>query len=244
MPSIASGRTSAGAMTGLKPFSTAGADREVDQGQLEQRAPAGEEGEAAAADLRAPLDVDGAEPGADVEVVADREVVGRHLTDLLEHDVVLVAAGGHAVQDDVRDGEVRLAQRRLDLGLLGLDGLHLGRQRLGPLEDGRPLLGRRGLHRGADRLLLGAQRVGAGDGRAARLVGGEQRVDARRVLAAGPLRGAHAVRVLAQQPQVDHRVEATGAPSSQDRRARRGRAGRGWRPASRPAAPGAARWPG
>ena len=35
------------------------------------------------------------------------EVVGRDVPDLLEHDEVGLAAGGHPVDDDVRDREVR-----------------------------------------------------------------------------------------------------------------------------------------
>ena len=117
--------------------------RQVDERQLEQRAPAGEEREAAAADLGAALGVDRAERRADVEVVLDREVVRRHLADGLQHDEVLLAAGRDAVDHDVGDGEVRGAQRGLGLGLRRLGRLDLGRERLGPLEDRRALLLRR-----------------------------------------------------------------------------------------------------
>ena len=68
-------------------------DREVDQGELEQRTDPGEEREPGAAHLGTALGVDGAEQGADVEVVTDREGVRRDLPDLLEHDEVRPAAG-------------------------------------------------------------------------------------------------------------------------------------------------------
>ena len=184
--------------------------RQVDQRQLEQRAPAGEEGEAAAADLRAALGVDRAERRADVEVVLDREVVRRHLADLLQDDEVLLAAGRDAVEHDVGHGEVRGAQRGLGLGLRGLGRLDLGGERLGPLEDRRALLRRGRLDRLRRGLLLRPQAVGAGHGGAAGLVGGEQRVDQRGVVAAGALRGADAVGVGAQDAEVDHPLERTG----------------------------------
>ena len=116
------------------------ADRQLGERELEQRARAGEEVEAGAGDLGAALHVDRAERLADLDVVAHREVVGGHLADGAHRHRVVLTAGRHLVGDDVRDLQVRLAQRGVGgpLGLLGL--LDLGGQGLGPLEDGGPLL--------------------------------------------------------------------------------------------------------
>ena len=154
MPSIASGLTSAGAMTGVKPGGDGAADRQLGERELQQRAGAGEEVEAGAGDLGAALHVDRAERLADLEVVAHREVVGGHLADGAQRHRVVLTAGRHLVGDDVGDLQVRVAQRGVGgaLGLLGL--LHLGGQRLGPLEDGGALLRARRLDRLGRRLLL------------------------------------------------------------------------------------------
>jgi DivIVA domain-containing protein len=55
-------------------------------------------------------------------------------------------------------------------------------------------------------LVFGAHGVCPGDGRSSPGVGGEQRVNERFVRAAVPLRGAHPVRVVADQLEVDHPV--------------------------------------
>ena len=142
MPSIASGLTSAGAIDRGEAGGDGAADRQLGERELEQRAGAGEEVEAGAGDLGAALHVDRAERLADLEVVAHREVVGGHLADGAQRHRVVLTAGRHLVGDDVGDLQVRLAQRGVGgpLGLLGL--LDLGGQRLGPLEDGGPLLRR------------------------------------------------------------------------------------------------------
>jgi hypothetical protein len=113
--------------------------------------------------------------------------------------------GGTPSCTDVRDAQVRRAQRRVGRPqrLLGL--LDLGGERAGPLEDGGPLLRAGLLHRLRGRLLLGAQVVGALDRLAAGGVGGEQLVDPGLVGSAGSLAGLDEVGVLAHQAQVDHR---------------------------------------
>ena len=120
VPSIASGRTSAGAITGVKPGRDRLRHRQVDQRQLEQRADAGQEVEPRAADLRAALGVDRAERRADVDVVADLEVVRRHLPDRLDDDRVGLAADRRLRLDQVADRVGRRPQRDVGLGLLGL----------------------------------------------------------------------------------------------------------------------------
>ena len=97
---------------------------------------------------------------ADLEVVAHREVVGGHLADGPQRHGVVLTARRDLVGDDVRDLQVGRAQGGVGgpLRLLGL--LDLGGQRLGPLEDGGPLLRGRLLHRLGGRLLLRAQVVG------------------------------------------------------------------------------------
>jgi hypothetical protein len=62
-------------------------------------------------------------------------------------------------------------------------------------------------------LLLGPQPVGAGDGGAARLVGGEQRVDQGRVVTAGALGGADPLGVVAQLLEVDHGARLPSSPA-------------------------------
>jgi hypothetical protein len=106
--------------------------------------------------------------------------------------------------DDVRDRQVRRAQCgvRGPLGLLRL--LDLGGQRLGPLQHRGALLGGGLLHRLGRRLLLPAQVVGALDRRAARGVGGEERIDQGLVGSPQPLAGTDGVGVLAHESQVDH----------------------------------------
>ncbi len=97
--------------------------RHHDQRELELRADAGQEVEAAARHLRAALEVDGAEHLAELDVVARLEVELRLGADGLDHPVVLLAAGGRLVGGDVRDLHQRRAPELLGLGLGGLGGL-------------------------------------------------------------------------------------------------------------------------
>ena len=68
----------------------------------------------------------------------------------------------------------------------------------------------------AEGLLLGAQGIAGGNGRASLDVGGEQSVDGPRVGAARLLRGADQVRVVTKYAQVDHALSLMGidAPGS------------------------------
>ena len=99
----------------------------VDQGQLQLCADAGEEVEAAARDLGAALEVDGAEHPAQLDVVARLEVELRLGADRLDHAVVVLAAGRRLVRGDVRDLHQRRAPQVLGLGLACLGRLHPGR---------------------------------------------------------------------------------------------------------------------
>ena len=74
---MTSGRTSVGGMSGMKPACERAVEREVHQRDLEARADAGEEVEAAARHLGAALHVDRAEQLAELEVVAGLEVERR-----------------------------------------------------------------------------------------------------------------------------------------------------------------------
>ena len=188
------------------------ADRQLGERELQQRARAGEEVEARAGDLRAALDVDRAERLADLEVVADREVVGGHLADGAQLHRVVLTAGRDAVVRRRWDLQVRLAQGGVGgaLGLLGL--LDLGGERLGPLEHRGALLGGRPPDRLRGGLLLAAQVVGALDRLAAGGVGGQQGVDQGLVGPAGALAGTDGVGVLAHESQVDHPPIVGGGP--------------------------------
>ena len=131
------------------------ADRQLGEGELEQRARTGEEVEPRPGHLGAALHVDRAEQLADLEVVAHREVVAGHLADGADRDRVVLAAGRHLVGDDVRDRQVDLAERGVGLAQLLLGLLHLGREGLGPFQDGGALLRAGLLHRLGSVLLLG-----------------------------------------------------------------------------------------
>ena len=78
-------------------------EREDHDRDLEARADAREEVEAAARDLRAALHVDRAEQLAELEVVARLEVERGGLAVRAQRDEVVFAAGGDAVDDDVLD---------------------------------------------------------------------------------------------------------------------------------------------
>jgi undecaprenyl-diphosphatase len=184
--------------------------REGEQRVLEPRADAEQEVEPGARHLRPALDVDAAEQLAELEVIARRRHPGRG-ADLAQHDVVVLAAGWHAVLDDVGYLGQALVERPLGLVGRGLRGLDLRGQLAGSAQQGRALVGGGGRHLLAVRLLLRPQPLEARQRRPARLVGGEQRVDPAGVLATGPLGGAHPVGVVAEQAQVDHRGQGSRA---------------------------------
>ena len=176
--------------------------------ELELRADTREEVEARAAHLRAALDVDRAEQRAELEVVARLEALRREVaggSDLLEdHEVVLATGRGVGC----RVGQ-RLEQRRELLagrGLVGVGGLDLRAELLGAREERLLLLALRLRDLLAHRLLLAAQRLERGDGRATSLVGGDERVNEGGVLPAAPLRLSEGLGVVSQEPGVDHPV--------------------------------------
>ena len=188
--------------------------REVDQGELEQGADAGQVVEARPRHLRAALDVDSAERLSDLEVVADRDALAGEVPDppvLLEDGEVLLAAARGVRVHEVGDREHELVGTGRGLRALGVSGLHLVGEVLGAGQQ-RGLVLRGGLgDLLAQALLLVAQRVEAGAGAAPGLVGGQQLIDEPGVLPAGCLGGAEQVRVVAEQAQVDHERSAYAA---------------------------------
>ena len=161
------------------------------------------------------------------------EALGREIpwrADGLEHDIVVFAAHGHAVDDDVAD----LAQQAVELGpgLVGVASSDLtcslsfaacvraswatfsrcsasGRSGLLGLLEGA----HRGTDRLADGLLLGAQRLELAEGGSTALVGSEDRVHDPRVLSTGLLRGADSVGFVAHELDVDHAGQPIRAPT-------------------------------
>src|SRR5205814_871847 len=85
---------------------------ELQQRELEQRTDPGQVVEPAAGHLGAALDIDRADPFADLHVVARRRQVGE-LADLAEYHVVVHAAGRCAVLHHVGYRQLRGPQRRL-----------------------------------------------------------------------------------------------------------------------------------
>ena len=103
-------------------------------------------------------------------------------------DEVVLAALGHAGLDDVRQRQHRVTQRVVGAALLGLGLAHLGGEILGPHKQRLPVGVRlRACDRLAERLLLTSHGVETEHGRAPLFVGGQQRVDERRVFAPGEL---------------------------------------------------------
>ena len=182
--------------------------RELQQPQLQQRAPAGQEVEPRAGDLGAALHVDQPQRLAEFEMVPG-VVDSGGFADGVQHDEVVLAAGGHTVDDDVGDGHVGGRERLLGGGLPGFGVLDPVGQLLGLCEDRRPLVRRGRTDLLAHRLLFGPHRVGGRDRAATGGIGRQQVVHERRVLAAAELRTAHGVRVFPQQLQVDHGLNPT-----------------------------------
>ena len=150
------------------------------------------------------LGVDGAEPLAELEVVERLEVELRRLPDVLEHHVVVLAAGRDARLGDVGQPAQQRVERGAGLGLLGVGGLDLGRQLLGAGQQGGLLVALRLGHLAAEVLLLGPGPLEGDDRRPASLVGGQHLVDQPRVLPAGALGGADGLGVVSEQLQVQH----------------------------------------
>ena len=97
-----------------------------------------------------------------------------------QHDEVVLAAGRHAVLDDVGHGQVRPAQCLVGLGGGGLGRLHLGGEILGTRQQRGPLVPGRRRDLLAQRLLLRPYRLEPLRGGAALLVGAQQVVHQRR----------------------------------------------------------------
>jgi len=124
--------------------------------------------------------------------------------DVLEDLEVVLAAGGHALDDEVGDGAVGGVKGVLGGDLLGLGRLDVGGELLAVGEQLRTLRPVRLADLPAERLVLGAQGVGGGDRAAPPLVCRQQRIHGGNVLTAGALGGAHPVGVVAQRLEVDH----------------------------------------
>ena len=121
-----SGRTSVGVIIGSEARGKCLVHGHCEQRKLELGTDTGEEVEARARDLGAALGVNRAEELADLEMVA-YGVRSRTLTNLAEHDVVVLAACRDAVLDDVVDRAEQLLQ--LGGGCVGSDLRVLHRSR-------------------------------------------------------------------------------------------------------------------
>ncbi len=112
-----------------------------------------------------------------------------------QDDVVVLAAGGRALLDEVRHGADELRQLLVEPLRLGLGLLDLLRQLLRAVEQRLALVTLRAGDRLADRLLLGAARLERTERGSPPLVQVEQLLDDGVVLAACTLARAQPVRV-------------------------------------------------
>ena len=114
-------------------------EREADQGELEQDQVALDVGESGAGELGGGLDVDQAEVGADLEMVAGLEVEARPLPDLAQgHGVLLGHPVGGVGVGEVGDRAGDPLQLLVDLLQLGLAGLDRLLQALDPGDEAPP----------------------------------------------------------------------------------------------------------
>ena len=187
--------------------------RQVQQGELQLGADAGEDVEAGAGDLGASLHVDRAEGLADLEMVLGLESLRDEVTwgtDGLLDDSLVLATSGNVVNDNVAEGlgefdefGVSHVSGLLEVG--DLAGNRLGAsQQLGLLAPGR--LG----NAFAQPLLFSTQVLVGGDGLTASLVSGDDVVDDRGILAAGDLGAANGIRIRSQELGIDHVADPTG----------------------------------
>ena len=185
-----------------------GVHREVQQRQLQARADAGQVVEARAGDLGAAVGVDRAQALAQLEVVARLDGPARRpcrgRAHRLEHDVVVLAAGRHAVDDHVADRHEHVVELGRQPGGLRLALLDLRRELLGAGQHGGLLLAGRGRDLLADLLLLGAQLLELGLGGPPAGVQVHRGVDDGLVLPTGSLAGSDDVGGVPQQLEVDH----------------------------------------
>ena len=108
------------------------------------------------------------------------------LADGVEHDEVVLAAGGHAVDDDIGYRHVRRGERLLGIGLVRLGGLDL----LGELLGRASSAGRSSLDAAPTFLLAAfcsARRLSAADTAARRARRPQQGIDEAGILTAGAL---------------------------------------------------------
>ncbi len=177
---------------------------QVDQRELQLGADAGQEVEARPRHLGAALDVDGPQDPAELDVVARLEVELSRFADRLEDHEVLLATGRCLVGGEVGDAHHRRLPLLLGRGLGCLGGLHVGGEGLGAREK-LLLLVPLGLRdQLAQLLLLGPLRLEVRDRGPPGRVGGERPVHDIVGETALGLRGAHAVRLVAEDPGINH----------------------------------------
>ena len=129
--------------------------------------------------------------------------------DDIDNSEIVLTTGGDAVDDDVGDHQMGGVERRLSLSLLHFGLLDLRRESLSVFQKCWAVLRAGRTDSLAGRLLLGAQRVGRRDRRAAGDIGLEEQIHQRWVLAPAALRPAHPFWILAHQFQVDHALNPT-----------------------------------
>src|SRR5690606_34759331 len=124
--------------------------------------------------------------------------------DVAQHGVVVLAAGRDAVEHEVGDLEGGRLGALRKLARLGLEGLDLGRERLGAREQLGLLLALSLRDEPAERLLLGTLGLERGERLAAAGVEVEDRVDEVLVGTSGSLARPEGLGVVAQRSQIDH----------------------------------------
>ena len=177
-------------------------------GQLEAGADALEVVEAGARDLRAALGVDRVQALTQGEVILGLEALGREVAGggalVAQNHEVLLAADGHAVENEVRQE----AREAVGLGVGGvgggLGGLHLLGELLGLSQDRRTLLLGGAAHGLGDLFLGGSQRLESLQGLAAGGVGRDDLIDEAGVRSAGTLGGAGGFGVFTQGTHINH----------------------------------------
>ena len=216
MPSIDSGLTSTGVIIGVKPYSTACCDGQLQQAELQQRAR-----------RRSGSRTGCPTPSRRARCRSRRSTSpssrwSRGCVDARACRRPRAARRSRPRRRAARRPRPRWAPRscaRRSACSASVDGglgrLHLGRQLLGTGQQRGPLVAGGLRHLLAELLLLGPQRLEPLHGRPARLVGGAAgRPPIGLGLAAGPLAGPDGVGIFAEQTQVNHEPRAYPASST------------------------------
>ena len=175
-----------------------------EQGEFEPRADAGEIVKTRPGHFCSPSHVDGANALGKIEVVFHGEIERRNISHVLEDDIVVLSAGGHPIDDDVRDQHANPLVFRVGLRGGVLELLHLRRQFLSLGEDGGTLLGGCLPDRARQSLLLGARLLRHLQSRATGLVCSQEVIYQGLIGAAGPLRCSDSFGVLTDVANIDH----------------------------------------